>query len=81
MVLTEGFNGGLGCGERPTAVRSNQHRSSLCARRLGVEGGNFEGGTVIRGQKDGALAPFIGPGDKEMASRGKSGDRQSGDLL
>jgi hypothetical protein len=60
-------------------ARSNWRWNSLGARCLGVEGGNFEGGTVMHGQKDGALTPFIGPDNEEMAGRGKSGGRQIGD--
>jgi hypothetical protein len=79
MVLTEGFNGS-GDEERSTAARSNRWQSSLGAQCLGVEGGNFEGGTVLRGQRTG-LDSFYRARQRGdgMAGRGKSSGRQSGD--
>jgi hypothetical protein len=49
--------------------RNNRQWCSPGAQGLGAEGGKCGSNTVLRGQKDGALAPFIGSGGEEMAGR------------
>jgi hypothetical protein len=49
--------------------RNNRQWNSLSAQGLGAEGGKFGSSTVLRGEKDGASAPFIGSGGEEMAGR------------